>query len=614
MLDKINDVILNTSYGVSVVGDQTLFRVWSPSSKSLKLKLYKTATAVRCKIYDMEKDENGIWSLNLSEDHTGKFYTYLVDEHYEVVDPYVHSTCANSTKGAILRAEEISPEGFASHQIPEVIPKTQSILYEVHINDFSMGEDVPFNYKGKYLAFTEKGLVFKGQKIGIDHLVELGITHVHLLPVYDFITVNDFDEKSYNWGYDPYLFNSPEGSYSTAPDDPKSRILELKALIMSLHAHDIRVVLDVVYNHTYFGGASNFHRLMPYVFHRTDQHFFHNGSGCGNELATEHPFVGRFILDSLKFWLEVYKVDGFRFDLMALYDTDFVYEMEKELLQIKPDLLLYGEPWCGGPSGLPHDKQFLKGRQKQVALFNDDFRNAIKGSNDGMDTGFVGHGRYRKDDVYAGCLGSIHFSNEIIGFAKKCSDSINYVSSHDNLILMDKFSKAFPHASFEEKQNMNALALSIVLMAFGIPFLQAGTEMLRSKYGDHNSYRSGYLVNRLHWENKKKFRHVFDYIKTLIAFRKSQRVFTVTDPEVIKACVQVMPADPEVIHYIISSPFEGDFKKIHVIHNGGFHTKEVKVGKAKVCIDGALYYKEKIETNHGNVVLPKLSSAILTEE
>lgn len=610
---KVTQKILNEAYGVRVIGEQTTFKVWSPASQIVSIYLYKTAQSVRRKRYEMIREEDGIWSLTIEKDLTGQFYTYLVDEKYEVVDPYIHSTNANSSKGAIVSAYDIAPEGFNTHVIPKALKPTESILYELHVKDFSMYQESGFEKRGMYLAFTEKGLTYKDQKIGLDHLIELGITHVHLLPIYDFITVNDYEHKGYNWGYDPHLYNALEGSYSTEPDNPVSRILEFKQLVQALHEADIRVVLDVVYNHTYFGGTSNFERLMPGVYHRRDGEIYTNGSGCGNEVNSEHPFVSRFIIDSLKFYLEAYKVDGFRFDLMGIYDVDFVKQMSEELHEVRPDIILYGEPWTGGASGLELDKQFVKGKQRdlKVALFNDDYRNNLKGSNDGSDAGFIGLGKYRKDDIYAGCFGSIAFSNEIIGFAKEASDTVNYVSSHDNLILMDKMTKSFPHGSFEDKQNMNALALSMVILSFGIPFLQAGTEMLRSKYGDHNSYKSSYYINRIHWENKSKFRHVFDYTKSLIDFRKSQKVFALSDAEAIKKAVTIIPSRAGVIYYVLKSPFEEDYSEIHIIFNGSFDGFEFDCEDMELAIDGALYYREHVKVDKNHIVVPKLSTAVL---
>jgi len=611
---QVSKKVLNQSYGVSIKGDQTSFSIWSPSANKLQLCIYKTSKAIRRKIYDMTCQDD-IWVKTFDENLEGQFYTYLKDG-YEIVDPYVESTNGNSTKGAIVSARNVNPDGFLNHKRPSAISKSSAIIYELHIKDFSVGEHMPFEYGGKYLAFTEKGLTYQGEKIGVDHLVELGVTHVHLLPIYDFITANDYDDESYNWGYDPYLFNAPEGSYSTDPDDPKSRILELKQLIQTLHEVGIFIVLDVVYNHTYFGGSSNFHRLMPYVFHRfDDKGHFQNGSGCGNELDTEHPFVRKFVLDSLKFWLEVYQVDGFRFDLMALYDAEFVKLISDELTAIRPDILLYGEPWTGGPSGLSLEKQMLKGKQRDmnISLFNDDFRNAIKGSNDGEDLGFVGVGVYRKEDVYAGCYGSIRFNHDILGFSRIASDSINYVSSHDNLILMDKIAKSDHHRSFEEKQNMNATALAMILLSFGIPFIQAGTEFLRSKYGDHNSYKSSAYVNRIHWSYKHSHRHVFDFVKELIDFRKSQKVFAVEKSEVIKKAVHMLDDIEGVVRYVIKSPFEEDEDKIYIAYNGSGKEKTFYVDDFEIRIDGALYYHDKCYIKDNILYLPRYASVVLVK-
>lgn len=614
-LVKISDRILNEKYGVTLEEDHTLFKVWSPESAEIKLCIYDEHNDIRRKTRTMKKNEDGIWTYKSNKSLEGKYYTYLVDGKYEIIDPYVQSTNANSSKGMIVDASKVYPEGFLEHKIPEPLKFTESILYELHIKDFSMQESSEFKYKGKYLAFTEKGLTHKGQKIGIDHLIELGVTHVHLLPVFDFITVNDYKMEDYNWGYDPYLFNSLEGSYSTYPENGSVRILEFKKLVMALHEAGIRVVLDVVYNHTYFGGDSNFNRLLPNVFHRSSKHvLFTNGSGCGNELDTEHDFVRKFIVNSLKFWLETYKVDGFRFDLMSLYDVDTMKLIEKELKAIRSDVILYGEPWVGGDSSLPHERQFTKGNQNHgsIALFNDDFRNAIKGNNDGEEAGFVGGDKYKKNDVYAGCFGSISFSNNILGFASDACETVNYVSSHDNLILMDKFSKAFPFSGFEDKQNMNALALSMVLLSFGIPFIQAGTEFLRSKHGHHNTYNASNKINRINWTYKRNNRHVFDYVKKLIEFRKSQKVLSTIDPTEIKNMVHIKNSPHHVVMYEIKSLHEGDFESVIIAFNGGYSDAELDLHSTdyKVHIDGALYFEHASKIHGNKLHLPKLSSVV----
>ncbi|BEP28309.1 type I pullulanase [Helicovermis profundi] len=616
---EINKEMLKETYGVSFVKGTTIFRVFSPSSKSIEICIYNNHNDVRRKVKKFTRNENGIWTIKFNENLEGKYYTYLVDDTYEVIDPYVHSTNANSTKGMIIDASNVNPSGFMDHEVPKTLKPTESIIYELHIKDFSMDCTKEFKNNGKYLAFTEEGLKCEGEKIGIDHLIELGITHVHLLPVYDFLTVNDYKECDYNWGYDPYLFNSLEGSYSTNPEDGKNRIIEFKKMIMALHKANIRVILDVVYNHTYFSKTSNFHRLMPYLFHRFDKEGnFTNGSGCGCELNTENEFVRKFIIDSLKFWLNTYKIDGFRFDLFALYDVETVKLIENELNNIRDGILLYGEPWTGGLSSLSHEKQFIKGMQKgsKVALFNDDFRNEIKGKNGGISSGFVGSLNFDKNKIFAGCFGSIHFDENIFGYTQNASETINYVSCHDNLILMDKISKCYPKTNFEEKQNMNALSLTFVILSFGVPFIQAGTEFLRSKYGYHNTYNHSNLINKIDWNYKKNNRHVFDYIKELISFRKSQKVFSINEEEDLKKVIKIVKSEKHTIIYEISSFYQEDYEKILIVYNGSFEDKVIKLENDGYVmkIDGALYYEKSSKIKNGVLNLPKLSAVICVKE
>ncbi len=321
---------------------------------------------------------------------------------------------------------------------------------------------------------------------GVEHLKELGVTHVHLLPVYDFKTVDEYREDEYNWGYDPALYNTPEGSYATDPIDGRVRIKELKECIMALHEAGIQVVLDVVYNHTYESTHSNFNRLAPGYFYRLNEDGdFANGSGCGNELATEHLVVRKFIIDSLKYWLSEYKVDGFRFDLLALYDKETVEEIVRTLKSIRPDIILYGEPWVGWESALPEKDRFLKSKQRglDIGLFNDDFRNAIKGDNDGYETGFVMERIDVKKWVELGIAASTSLPEDRTGYADRALEVVNYVSAHDNLVMWDKIEKSAGGYEYESKLQMHKLALSIVLTSFGTAFIQSGTEFVRTKKG-----------------------------------------------------------------------------------------------------------------------------------
>lgn len=611
----LHEDVYHEVFGVKLDLEKTSFRLLAPNAKKVDVCIYEHHQDIRRTILPMVASATGSWYAHVEKNLEGKYYTFLLDNKFEIIDPYAHSSSGNTTKGCILDAKQINPSGFLEHKKPSKILATESIIYEIHVKDFSHDPKANFKNKGKFLAFTEKGLTYQGQKIGLDHLIELGITHVHLLPVYDFISVNEYDKNDYNWGYDPYLFNGIEGSYASSLEEGKTRILELKQLIQSLHEANIRVVLDVVYNHTFFCESSNFNRLLPGIFYRTDEnHNFSNGSGCGCELQTEHPFVRKFIVDSLKFWLETYQVDGFRFDLMALYDIETIQAIEKTLEKIKPDILLYGEPWTGGTSQLDEALQYKKGKQQgsSIALFNDTFRNNIKGDNDGTGRGFVGSLNFHKNEVYSGCLGSVHFSNSVIGFTKKASETVNYVSSHDNLILWDKFEKAYGHMDFESLQNMNALALSMVILSFGIPFIQGGTEFLRTKQGHHNSYNVNPGLNQITWANKKEHRHVFDFIKNLIEFRKSQKVFALIKAEDIKAATRIIGTEEHVVMYELSSPFEKDFKKIRIVYNGKLDHAQIDLGSDayEVIIDGALFYNENVKIEGQILHIPKVSVGV----
>lgn len=327
---KIEDIeknLLNIhDFGVTYKGSYSLFKVWAPYSDNVKVAIYKTYDDYRRREYAMVKDSDGVWSLRIELDLKDQFYNYIVINHgqsYEIVDPYAKAATANSKRAMIIDMEETNPEGWLEHPVPMPVAPCSSLLYEAHIRDFSVDKNSDMKYKGLYLSLTEKDTFYKDFTTGVGHLKELGVTHLHLLPVFDFCTVDEIKKDTYNWGYDPILFNVPEGSYASDPTDGKVRIREFKEMVKALHENDIRVVMDVVYNHTFHTDKANFNYLTKKYFYRTNQDgHYSNGSGVGNELATERPLVQKFILDSLKYWLQEYKIDGFRFDLMGLYDIE----------------------------------------------------------------------------------------------------------------------------------------------------------------------------------------------------------------------------------------------------------------------------------------------------
>ncbi|HYE08632.1 MAG TPA: type I pullulanase [Patescibacteria group bacterium] len=584
MLESEEFIYQGNDLGANYQKDQTVFKVWSPGATDMKLVIYNSYDAATGQVYNMKKASQGIWELKLSGDFKSQYYNYRVTidgVERETVDPYAKGAAVNGEKGMIVDFSAINPEGWEKHSIPKPLKATEAVIYEMHVRDFSVDENSGIANKGKYLAFTERGTKgTNGVSTGLDHLKELGITHLHLLPVYDFASIDETKEGQYNWGYDPYLYNVPEGSYSTNPYDGAVRLREFKELVKALHENDIRVVMDVVYNHTYTTVDSPFDILVPQYYYRTnDAGAYTNGSGCGNETASERAMMRKFIVDSVKFWATEYKIDGFRFDLMALHDIETMKEVEQELRKINPSILIYGEPWTGGTSALRASFQMKKGSQKgmNIAVFNDDIRNAIKGDNDGTGLGFVNGRSLIENEIKKGIIGGIQYSGSIYGFTEQPVETINYVSSHDNLALFDKFKKSNPDASPIEQEKMNRLAISMVLTSQGIPFIQGGTEILRTKKGNHNSFNAGDEINKIQWDRKNTYWETFTYIKNLIALRKSQKVLTLDNAVDIRECLSFKESQKNTIAYMLNSPFEGDYKNLFIIHNANRETVTVKL-------------------------------------
>lgn len=581
VLESNNFTYNGNDLGAVYTTHGTTFKVWAPNAEEISVVVYETFNAEIKQKHVMNKGEKGIWFLSLRGDFKNKYYNYLVTNsgiEKETQDIYTKGSNANGKKGMIVDFNSINPHNWKNHKRPLAINRTEIVIYELHVRDFSVAEDSGIKNKGKYLAFTEKNTKTpKGIVTGLDHLKDLGITHVHLLPVYDFATVDE-TVGGYNWGYDPYLFNVLEGSYATDSQDGTVRIREFKTMIQTLHENGICVIMDVVYNHTFDFENSPMEVLAPGYYYRKDWNGnYTNGSGCGNETASEKPMMKKFIVDSIAFWAEEYKIDGFRFDLMALHDIDTMKEVIKQAKIINPNIVIYGEPWTGGPSSLPSSLQLIKGSQKgmQVSLFNDAMRNAIKGDNDGIQVGFVNGGVGFELEVKKGIVGGIKYNDKICDFAKEPGESINYVSAHDNLCLYDKFEKSNPNNTPLEREKMNRLALSIVLTSQGVPFIQGGTEILRTKQGNHNSYNAGDAVNEIAWSRKSEFAETYEYIKGLIALRKSQKVMTLDNAYEVRKSLVFLDAPCNCIAYELTSTFKNEYNKLIIIHNS--NNKGIKV-------------------------------------
>jgi len=576
---------------------ESSFKVWAPTAAEMYLALYDDAgeydgvgesvSRETSDLRPMGKDSvTGVWSLRVSGDMEGKFYLYRAvfadGTKTWAADPYAKAVSANGQRMAVINPEKTNPPGFNPRKKPPFRTGAwqDAVIYELHVRDFSIDENSGMRHRGKYLAFTERGTVSKeGVPTGVDHMVRLGITHVHLLPVFDFASINelasdnpDSAEPKFNWGYDPMHFNVPEGSYSTDPKNPYARIIEFKAMVQALHDAGIRVIMDVVFNHTYRTGSWPFDALVPGYYYRfSDTGFYANGSGCGNEIASERPMVRKFIIDSCRYWAGEYGVDGFRFDLMGLIDTPTMKLLTEELRRdIDPALIIYGEPWQAGGSVLSPESQTTTGAQKELgfAVFNDRIRTAIKGGSDDDSRGFATGGPSREESIVRGVMGSIH------DFTSEANESVNYVTAHDNLNLWDKICFSLgekkqilsPHHMLENGRDIfdadavksTLLANGIILTSQGIPFFQAGDEMLRSKYGDHNSYASPDDINKIRWKNAYLYRKVIDYYAGLIRLRKEHPAFRQTLRSGIEKTLEILHAQDMGVSFILKENAAGD--------------------------------------------------------
>lgn len=529
--------------GATYSKKNTVFKVWSPFAEDVSVLLYHKCTdETPYRHLPMKKSKEGVWSKTANGDLNGVYYTYQITYDgvtNETIDIYAKSAGVNGIMGMVIDLESTNPAGWDSYKPITLNSYTDAVIYELHVRDFSIDKSVNFCYKGRFLAFVEKGMVNEaGDSAGIDHLKEMGITHVQLMPCFDYETVDESDvhKPQFNWGYDPKNFNLPEGSYSTNPFDGKSRVAEFKRLIHALHSAGIGVIMDVVYNHTYATADSCFTKTFPKYYYRQwqDTEYYSNGSGCGNEVATERFMVRKYIIDSLCYWAKEYKIDGFRFDLMGIYDNDTINEAYEKLHEINPNIIMYGEGWTGSDAAYPYEKRAMKLNARSVphvGFFSDDFRDTVKGNNfEDRSSGYVNgetqNTAYVKE-VMCGKVPHPQIPNlNKFSWTDSPEQTVNYVEAHDNLTLWDKLSYTNSRDSEEKRIQMDKMAAAMVFLSQGIPFIQAGQEFLRSKplpggIFDHNSYNAPDIVNSLKWNRKSTYKSVTEYYKGLIAFRKA---------------------------------------------------------------------------------------------
>lgn len=605
------EVYTGNDLGAVYSPKMTRFKVWAPEAESVKLNLYKQGEGDNLiEQHIMKKSANGTYVFEKQGDCNGIYYTYTVVNHgeeQEAVDPYTKAAGVNGQRGMVINLAKTNPQCFEldGYRNPEHI--TDAIIYEGSVRDFTMDESSGVFHNGKFLGLTEANTTNHfGEATALDYISGLGVTHVQILPAFDFETVDEKNQKAqYNWGYDPDNYNVPEGSYAVSPYDGAVRIQEMKQMVLALHSRGIGVIMDVVFNHTYRRDDSNLQKIVPGYYYRSDETGYTNGSGCGNEVASDRPMVQKLIVDSLIYWAKEYHIDGFRFDLMGVLDIDTMNVIAERLKEIRPDIYLYGEGWNGGPSSLAEEKRAFKASAKKmpgIGMFNDDIRDTIKGSvfyDDHL--GFVNGGTHLENALRYGITGAVahpQVDYDAYGsrpWAKEPGQSINYVSCHDNYTLWDKLSVSCPEASEEKKKAMNRLCAAIVFTSQGVPFIQAGEEFLRSKplpekkgFAE-NSYNMPDAVNSIKWDNIHEYPDMIAYYKGLMALRKAHPVFRMQSEAEMTQNLCFLSDTPEnVVAYLLKGKGADDTpENILVIFNGNDEEilYNLPEGKWKILVD-----------------------------
>ena len=622
--------------GLSYSPNQSSFRIWAPTASEALIHLYAEGSGSEAlQTEAMQRGQQGTWKVIFNEDLKGKFYTFqvLIDGQWmnEVPDPYAKAVGVNGLRGFVLDPTTVNPRSWQKDQRPPLEQFTDIILYELHVRDLSSHSSSGIKNKGKFLGLTERGTKSpEGLSTGLDHIKELGVTHIHLLPSFDFLSVDEskLDEPQFNWGYDPQNYNVPEGSYSSNPENGALRIKEFKWLVNSLHRNGLRVIMDVVYNHTGATETSNFNQLVPgYYYRQTADGGYSNASGCGNEIASERPMVRKFIIESVLYWVNEYHIDGFRFDLMGIHDITTMNKISDTLHTIDSTIFIYGEGWTAGDSPLPEAERALKKyvhHMPGIAAFSDDLRDGVKGNVfDHKAKGFASGQPGTKESVKFGIVAAgahpqLDYSKVNYSpapWTKQPAQCINYVSCHDNHTLLDRLINSVPEASEAERINMHQLANAIVLTSQGVPFLHAGVELLRTKGGEENSYKSPDTVNQINWSRKAQYSEVFQYYQDLIRLRKEHPAFRMTDNDLIEKHLRfLVTTDENVIAYILSENANGDaWKNILVLFNGSRKDQVIPLPKGQwtIALDEEKYESAGIRELRGNTVQIPASTAMV---
>ena len=592
---------------VNYTPQETTFKLFAPNdAKKVCLRLYKDGQTKKAqKTVKMVRTDNELWTATVKGDLKGCFYTFDMGRG-ECAGVFAKAVGVNGQRGAIIDWATTNPAGWERDVRPVIKSPVDLVIYEMHHRDFSIARDGA-QYKGKFMALTEPW--------AIQHLTELGVNAIHILPSYDYGSVDEtrLNEPQYNWGYDPVNYNVPEGGYSTNPYDPACRILEFKQMVQALHKAGIRVILDVVYNHTYDIDHSNFQRTYPdYYYRKNPDGTYSNGSGCGNETASDKPMMRRFMLESVKYWINEYHIDGFRFDLMGIHDIETMNQIRQAVDEIDPSIFIYGEGWSAGSCAIPGEQLGVKAnvpKMPGIAAFSDEIRDALRGPfTDDTKPGWLGGAPDLIESLKFGIVGAIrhpqvdmskvNYSKE--PWALEPTQMISYVSCHDDMCLVDRLCASVLNAQrsalnaqqIGELIRLDQLAQTVVFTSQGVPFLLSGEELMRDKKGVHNSYESPDSINQFNWENKAKYPQLFGYYKNLIALRKHHPAFRLGSADLVRKHLEFLKAPKDVVAFQLKN-YAGrdDWRNIIVVLNASKAEQTVSVPQRKytvVCCDGVI--------------------------
>ena len=583
---------------VQYTPEKTTFTLFAPQqAKSVKVRLYKEGQGGKALKTIKMVYQNGRWRAEVKGDMKGRFYTFDMGRG-ECPGVFAKAVGVNGQRGAIITLGNTDPENWHNDQRPVTKSPADLVVYELHHRDFSIARPEA-KHPGKFLALTEPW--------AIEHLKALGVNAIHILPSYDYGSVDEtrLNQPQYNWGYDPVNYNVPEGSYSTDPYRPEVRIREFKQMVQALHKAGIRVILDVVYNHTYDIEHSNFQRTYPdYFYRKTKDGAYSNGSGCGNETASEQPMMRQFMLESVKYWIDEYHIDGFRFDLMGVHDIETMNHIRQTVDEIDPSIFIYGEGWSAGACALPNKQLGMKANIPQmpgIAAFSDEIRDALRGPfSDDTKGGFLAGVKDCEESLkfgIAGCIShpqvdmtQVNYSQQ--PWAVEPTQMMSYVSCHDDMCLVDRLKTSIPGITTDELVRLDLLAQTAVFTSQGVPFLLSGEELMRDKKGVHNSFESPDSINHLDWQNLQHYPQVFEYYKNLIALRCHHPAFRLGSADLVRKHLEFLKAPRQMVAFRLKN-YAGrdDWRNIIVILNASKQQQTLRIPKGtytEVCCDGII--------------------------